>query len=139
MAKQRKLTEKSILSAPAADYMNEAQMAFFRQQLLDLHEATCARIQEARSQMATPLEFADPSDRASFEEQSSISLRILEREQRLLPKIAQSLKRISAGDYGYCLESGEPIGIARLLARPTAEYCAEVKHLKELKEQHYKD
>lgn len=75
---------------------------------------------------------------AQITEQSDIALRIVEREQRLLPKIQQALKRIRLGTYGYCLESGEPIGIPRLLARPTAEYCADVKALKEIKEHQYR-
>ena len=119
--------------------MNAEQLDFFRGRLLDLHESTRARIQEAKEQMGSPMDFSDPSDRATCEEESNIALRILEREQKLLPKIQQSLERIRSGDYGYCLDSGEPIGIPRLLARPTAEYCAEVKTLKEIKEHQYKD
>lgn len=96
-----------------------------------------ARIKEAKDQMEAPMDFSDPSDRATSEEQSSIALRIVDREQKLLPKIRQSLERIRLGEYGYCMESGEEIGILRLLARPTAEYCAEVKALKEMKEHHF--
>lgn len=136
---EKLLTEAQIKKAPESEYMNDAQLAFFRQRLIELHEATNVRIQEAKDQMATPPEFNDDNDRASWEEQNSISLRILDREQKLLPKILQSLERIRLGDYGYCLESGEPIGILRLLARPTAEYCAEVKAVKEIKEHSYRD
>ncbi len=132
-----KLSEKQILKAPKSDYMNSDQLEFFREKLLDLHKSTLERIQEAKDQMVSPMDFSDPSDRATSEEQSNLALRIVEREQKLLPKIQQSLERIRSGDYGYCLESGEPIGIPRLLARPTAEYCAEVKTLKEIKEHHY--
>ena len=133
------LTEKQIKAAPKSEYMNEKQLAFFKKRLMELHEATSVRIQEAKQQMASPPEFNDESDRASWEEQSSISLRILDREQKLLPKIQQSLERIRLGEYGYCLESGEPIGIPRLLVRPTAEYCADVKALQETKEFFYRD
>ena len=136
---QSTLTEKQILDAPESDYMNEGQLAFFKSRLLELHKTTNERILEAKSQMASPPEFNDESDRATWEEQCSIALRILDREQKLLPKISQSLERIRLGDYGYCLESGESIGIARLLARPTAEYCAEVKAVKEMKEKVYRD
>lgn len=132
------ITEEQILKAPASEYMNQEQLDFFTQRLLDLYQSTSERIQEAKAQMVSPMDFSDPSDRATSEEESNIALRILEREQKLLPKIHQSLERIRNGEYGYCLESGEPIGIPRLLARPTAEYCAEVKTLKELKEHHYK-
>ena len=89
--------------------------------------------------MVNPMDSSDLNDRASSEEQSSVALRIVDREQKLLPKIQQSLERIRLGEYGYCMESGEPIGIARLLARPTAEYCTEVKTLKEMKEHQYRD
>lgn len=135
----RELSGKQILEAPESDYMNADQLEFFRRRLVELHESTRARIQEAKDQMSTPIAESDPNDRASSEEQSSIALRVVDREQKLLPKIQQSLERIRLGTYGYCLESDEPIGIPRLLARPTAEYCAEVKALKEIKEHQYKD
>ncbi|MCG8611938.1 MAG: TraR/DksA C4-type zinc finger protein [Pseudomonadales bacterium] len=133
------LSEEEILQDKESNYMNDAQLAFFRQRLIDLHDSTCIRIQEAKDQMVTPMGFSDPNDRASCEEQSDIALRIVDREQKLLPKIQQALERIRLDTYGYCLESGEPIGIPRLLARPTAEYCAEVKALKEMKEHKYKN
>lgn len=133
------LTEKQIKEAPESDYMNAEQLEFFKNKLLELYESTSARIQEAKEQMASPLDDSDPNDRATLEEQSNIALRIVEREQKLLPKIRQSLERIRLETYGYCLESAEPIGIPRLLARPTAEYCAEVKEVKEIKEEQYKD
>lgn len=131
-------SEAEILAAPESDYMNTEQLAFFRQRLISLHESTCARIKDAKEQMIKPMDVGDETDRASSEEQSAISLRIVDREQKLLPKIQQSLERIRLGDYGYCLESGEPIGIKRLLARPTAEYSTEVKALKEIKEHNFK-
>lgn len=136
-SKTKKLSEKQILRARQSDYMNPDQLEFFRERLLDLHKSTSARIKEVKNQMVSPMDFSDPNDRATSEEQSRIALRIVEREQKLLPKIRQSLERIQSGDYGYCLESGEPIGIPRLLARPTAEYCAEVKAEKEIKERQY--
>ena len=138
-AKIRKLSEKQILEAPESDYMNADQLEFFRQKLVELHDSTLARIQEAKDQMSAPIAESDPNDRATSEEQSSIALRVVDREQKLLPKIQQSLERIRLGNYGYCLETEEPIGIPRLLARPTAEYCAEVKALKEIKEHQYRD
>lgn len=137
-AKNALLTKKDILAASEEDYMNEAQLAFFENLLLELHETTVARVREAKEHMTSSFDTSDVSDRATWEEQASISLRIVEREQKLLPKIQQSLDRIRSKDFGYCMESGEPIGIPRLLARPTAEYCAEVKAIKEIKEQSYK-
>ena len=137
--KTSNISEAMILAAPDSQYMNSEQLEFFKQRLLDLYKSTCNQINEARNKMVKPMESSDPNDRASSEEQSSVALRIVDREQKLLPKIQQSLERIRLGEYGYCMESGEPIGIARLLARPTAEYCTEVKTLKEMKEHHYRD
>lgn len=133
------LSEEQILQAPDENYMDAEQLAFFRKKLIELYDSTCLRIQEAKEQMVAPMDFSDPSDRASCEEQSEIALKIVDREQKLLPKIRQSLERITEGSYGYCEESGEPIGIPRLLARPTAEFCTEVKALKEIEEHHYRD
>ncbi len=133
------LTEEQIIKAPESEYMNADQLVFFKCRLIDLQKSTNERVQEAKDQLASPPELNDENDRASWEEQNSISLRILDREQKLLPKILQALERIRLGDYGYCMESGEPIGIPRLLARPTAEYCADVKAIKETKENFYRD
>ena len=133
------LNEAELIESPESDYMNEKQLAFFKNKLIALYESTDAHIQEARKQMSRPIDDAsDSNDRASWGEQANISLRIVEREQKLLPKIKKALERIPLGTYGYCLESGEPIGIQRLLIRPTAEYCAEVKSVQEQKEDHYR-
>ncbi len=133
------LTEEQIKEAPESEYMNEEQLAFFKSKLVELYDSTSLHIQEAKDQMSRPIDdSSDSNDRASWEEQANIALRIVEREQKLLPKIKKALERIRSGEYGYCLESGEPIGIPRLLLRPTAEYCAEVKAVQELKEEHYK-
>ena len=134
----RGLTEEQVKQAPEQDYMNKAQLELFKALLIELHETTRARIQEAKDEMSSPTDLSDESDRASWKEQCAISLHIVDREQKLLPKIQQALARIRLGDYGYCQESGEPIGIPRLLVRPTAEYCADVKTVKEIKENAYK-
>lgn len=132
------LTKDNLLQAPADEYMNEAQLAFFRQLLEDLRRETMNSIEAAKQQLASPPEMNDEADRASYEEESRLALRIVDRERRLLPKIDAAVKRIASRDYGYCLESGEPIGIPRLLARPTAELCAEVKTLNERRELTYR-
>ena len=138
MAPQSSL-EKQILDAPETDYMNAEQLAFFRNKLIELHDTTRERIRDAKEQMLSPPELSDLSDRASWEEQCALLMRVVDREQKLLPKIQQSLERIRHETYGYCLESGEPIGIPRLLARPTAEFCADVKVFREMKEHAYRD
>jgi DnaK suppressor protein len=132
------ITEEQIKIASESDYMSEAQLEFFKQRLIDLHDNITARIDENKSLMASSPDLNDDNDRASWEEQNSISLRILEREQKMRPKIKQALRRIGLGDYGFCLETGEPIGIPRLLIRPTAEYSADVKALQEIKEKLYR-
>ena len=130
-------SEEDIRNAPGSDYMNDAQLAFFKAYLIELHDITRAHIRNAKQEMANRPELTDPSDLASWEEQCAILLRIVDREQKLLPKIQQALERIRLGEYGYCEETGEPIGIPRLLARPTTEYCADVKLCQELKEHVY--
>lgn len=129
--------ELKILNAPESEYMNDEQLAFFKQRLIDLHDTTREHIRDAKEQMLSPPDITDPSDKATWEEQCALLIRIVEREQRLLPKIQQSLERIRLNEYGYCLESGEPIGVARLMARPTAEYSADVKAMMEMKEHIY--
>lgn len=127
-------SEQKLIQASESDYMDQAQLEFFKLRLTELREVTLNRIDEVKQQMQISPDLSDDSDRASWEEQCAISLRIVDREQKLLPKIAQALHRIRHGTYGYCLETDEPIGVPRLLARPTAEYCADVKQVQEIKE-----
>ncbi|CAA0080751.1 RNA polymerase-binding transcription factor DksA [Zhongshania aliphaticivorans] len=122
---------------PATPYMNEQQLAFFSSHLLTLKSETLACIYRAQKSLSDRPELNDEADLAQYEEESRMALRIVDRETKLLPKIDAALERIRIGDYGYCLSSGEPIGTARLLIRPTAEYCAEVKKQMEEKEKHY--
>lgn len=105
---------------PAQQYMCSDQLAFFRERLerermvlLDAAQATVAELQELA---ATP----DPSDRASLEEDHALELRLRGRELQQLQAIEQALLRVRDGTYGWCEQSGEPIGLARLVARPTA-------------------
>ncbi|MCH8498677.1 MAG: RNA polymerase-binding protein DksA [Marinobacter sp.] len=133
------LTKEALLAASPEDYMNADQLAYFRELLLVLRQETMDNIEQAKQQLANPPESNDDADRAQYEEESRLALRIVDRERKLLPKIDAALRRIDLGDYGYCLESGEPIGIARLLVRPTAELSAEVKALNERRETIYRD
>lgn len=130
-------TKEQLLNAPEYEYMNEEQLKFFKLLLIELHDSTRERIREAKEQIHSPPDASDPSDRATWEEQCAILMRIVDREQKLLPKIQLSLERIRIGEYGYCIETGEPIGIPRLLARPTAEVCADVKLCQELTEHNF--
>ncbi|MDD3674651.1 RNA polymerase-binding protein DksA [Thauera propionica] len=125
------LTEAEIRKAPLDDYMSPRQLAFFRaklieerDQLLESAHRTTLHLQEFES---TP----DPSDRASLEEDHTLELRVRDRERKLLHKIDEALVRIDNGSYGWCEDTGEPIGIARLLARPTATLSVEAQEIHE--------
>ena len=133
------LTEKQIRRAPKKDYMNEAQLEFFKNHLLELKRETISHIEEARQRLADANRETDELDRALTEEENRLRLRIADRESKLLPKIDEALKRIEEGEYGWCAETGEPIGIERLLLRPTATLCAEAKARQERLERNYRD
>ena len=124
-------TEADCRSAPAEDYMSARQLAFFRARLeaerdalLDSAHRTTLHLQEYESP-------ADPADRASLEEDHTLELRVRDRERKLLHKIDEALVRIDNGSYGWCEDTGEPIGIARLLARPTATLSVEAQEIHE--------
>jgi DnaK suppressor protein len=118
-------------------YMNSKQLMFFEARLQALKKETLRNIKNAQGSLSERPELKDEADLAQHEETLSLALRSVKRETKLLPKIDAAVKRIRDGEYGYCLESGEAIGVDRLSIRPTAEYCAEVKHQMEEKEKHY--
>ena len=117
------------------EYMNEQQKAHFRKILgswkLELMEEVDSTIHHLREE---PSNFADPSDRASQEEEFSLELRTRDRERKLIKKINEALELIEDDDYGYCDACGIEIGIRRLEARPTASLCIDCKTLAEIKE-----
>lgn len=133
------LTEKQIRRAAKKDYMNDKQLAFFKELLVELKRETIGHIEDARTRLAEAHRETDELDRALNEEENRLRLRIADRESKLLPKIEEALKRIESGDYGFCEETGEPIGIERLLLRPTATLCAEAKARQERMERNYRD
>ena len=132
------LTKQKILKAPKKNYMNKEQLEFFQSHLEDLKKETFTHIKDAKDRLSNPPSCSDEVDRAQHEIDSMLFLRIVERESKL-PKIDKAIMRIKSGDYGYCVETGEPIGIERLISRPTAEFCAEVKTVNEEKEKHFID
>ena len=81
----------------------------------------------------------DPADRATIEEEHALELRTRDRERKLLKKVQAAIKRIDDGDYGWCEETGEPIGVARLLARPTATLSLEAQERREIKQKMFGD
>lgn len=131
------ITEADLLKMPTQQYMNQVQLAFFRDRLLAL-KREIAQNAYATSDNLRSTEFQiDPSDRATQEEEHSIELRVRDRERKLLRKIDQALARIDDGSYGYCEETGEPIGLRRLLARPTATLSVEAQQRRERRERVY--
>ena len=114
------LTDAEILAMPDTEYMNNVQMAYFRRKLSilkqDILNSAGATTEHLREDTVV---VPDPADRATIEEEHALELRTRDRERKLLKKIEQSIARIDAGDYGYCDETGEAIGVGRLIARPT--------------------
>lgn len=133
------LTEKQLLRAPNKNYMNEEQLAFFRQRLLDQKKELMDRLEESRQELTIEHRECDEIDRASVEETISLKLRALDRDTKLLPKIEEALRRIDDGSYGYCESTGQQIGIERLLLRPTATFSTEEKNRREEIEQAYRE
>ena len=134
------LTDAEVLAMSDDDYMNEKQMAFFRLKLQTLKRDMHINAGEtAENLREDTVVVPDPADRATIEEEHALELRTRDRERKLLKKIEQSIARIDAGDYGYCDETGEPIGVGRLLARPTATLSLEAQQRRELKQKMYGD
>jgi len=134
------LTEAEVNAMPDAEYMNDMQMAFFRHKLSilkqDIHNSAGATTEHLREDTVV---VPDPADRATIEEEHALELRTRDRERKLLKKIEQSIARIDSGDYGYCDETGEPIGVGRLMARPTASLSLEAQQRRELKQKMFGD
>ncbi len=130
-------TEAELLRMPAKEYMNEAQLAFFRNMLATQRDELLANAGETTEHLRETPSVPDPADRATIEEEHALELRTRDRERKLMKKIEQSLTRIEAGDYGFCDETGEPIGLKRLLARPTANLSIEAQQRRELKQKMY--
>lgn len=133
------ISEAELLKLPEKDYMNAVQMEFFRNRLQSMKAEILDNARETGEHLKENEVFADPNDRATVEEENMLEQRVRDRERKLLKKIDQALARIGEGDYGYCLETGEPIGIPRLLARPTAELCIEAQEKHERMEKLFAD
>ncbi len=136
-----KLTEQDIINWNGSDddYMNEDQLEFFREKLLALQEELIEKASVTTSHMQEHELAPDPADRASQEEEYALELRTRDRERKLLMKIQESLREIDEGDYGFCHDTGEPIGLRRLLARPTATLSVEAQERRERMKKQYAD
>ena len=136
-SKTKHLTEAEVLKMPKSDYMNAAQLRFFKEKLLELQRELRDNA-GATTEHLRELSFApDPADRATLEEEHALELRTRDRERKLLKKIDGALARIQDGSYGFCEETGEPIGLQRLIARPTATLSIEAQERREMKQKLY--
>ncbi len=134
------LTDAEILAMPDDEYMNETQLAFFRHKLVKLKTDMLSNAGETSEHLREDTVIVpDPTDRATIEEEHALELRTRDRERKLLKKIDQSIASVDAGTYGFCEETGENIGVGRLLARPTAHLSLEAQQRHELKQKMFGD
>ncbi|MCE2027267.1 TraR/DksA family transcriptional regulator [Sessilibacter corallicola] len=131
------ITKQQLLSMPESEYMNDVQLSFFRSLLIEQKDEIEAQLVGVRDLMNDQAKEADELDRALVEEENRQRLRIADRQTKLMRKVVKTLNLIDEGEYGYCKVSGEPIGLPRLLIRPTADLCAEEKARQESRENHY--
>lgn len=136
-----KLTDEDILNMSDSDYMNEIQLEYFKNKLLE-NEAEILENAKKTTQAFQEQEtnyIADPSDRATIEEEYALELRTRDRERKLLQKIRKALQLIESGEYGFCEDTGEAIGLKRLVARPTATLSIEAQERREKMQKHFAD
>ena len=132
-------SEGELLKMSESDYMNEQQLAFFKYRLQEMERELLQNADETTEHLRETVIVPDPADRATIEEEHALELRTRDRERKLLKKVQQALGRIESGEYGYCEETGDPIGIPRLLARPTATLSLEAQQRREIKQKMYGD
>jgi DnaK suppressor protein len=134
------LSDAELIAMPDSEYMNDVQMAAFRLKLVALKVGILSNAGETTEHLREDTSvMPDPADRATIEEEHALELRTRDRERKLLKKIEQAITRIDANEYGYCDETGEPIGVGRLLARPTATLSLEAQQRRELKQKMFGD
>ncbi len=126
--------------SPDEPFMNERQLDYFRQKLIDWKDALLREGQDTLNTLQNePLREPDITDRASSETDWSIELRTRDRQRKLIAKIDAALRRIDDGDYGYCDVTGEPISLKRLEARPIATMTLEAQERHERQEKISRD
>ena len=133
----KQLSEADLMKATERDYMNEAQLAFFKLRLMEIRAQLLNNADDTGQHLRENEVTTDPSDRATLEEEYTLELRTRDRERKLLKKVEKSIKLIDDGEYGFCEETGEPIGIPRLLARPTATLSLEAQERRERMQKMY--
>lgn len=132
-------TEQELLAMPESDYMNSVQLEFFKDRLRTLELEILANAGATTENLRETQFVPDPADRATIEEEHALELRTRDRERKLLKKVQQSIALIDSGEYGWCEETGEPIGIPRLLARPTATLSLEAQERREKRQKMFGD
>lgn len=123
------------------EYMNELQLEYFRQKLLNWKKSLLSQSKDTLEELVTQggLNQPDQNDRASLEADKALELRTRDRARKLISKINSALQRIEDGAYGYCEDTGEPIGLDRLEARPIATLSIEAQERHERMEKTYDD
>ena len=136
-----KLTEQDIINwnGPEEEYMNEDQLAFFRELLVKQQDELIENASNTATELKKHETAPDPADRATQEEEYARELRTRARERKLLGKIQATIRLIDEGEYGYCQDTGEPIGLKRLLARPTATLSVEAQERRERMKKQFAD
>ena len=132
-------SEKELLAQSPDDYMSPAQLDFFKRRLQAMESELRANAGETTEHLRETVLVPDPADRATIEEEHALELRTRDRERKLIKKVQQALASIDAGDYGFCEETGDPIGLQRLLARPTATLSVEAQQRRELRQRQFGD
>ncbi len=127
MTKPTRAEQEKILAMPSEDYMNPAQQDYFRRLIRHERQEVLDHIDQMKQQLQEDPETGDEGDIAIREEQLRLLFRQIDRESRLLPKYDAALIRLENGEYGFCRDTGEPIGLQRLLLRPTAELILKPK------------
>lgn len=130
------LTEQELLSMSEDRYMDQAQIAFFRDRLIKRKAELEDRIESYRLGLKDAIRAPDEADFASNEEQRNISINMLSLERNKVLEVGKALEALEAGDYGYCLDSGYPIGVQRLLIKPETFYSVESMRAQEAQQRH---
>ena len=139
MATKKLLTEQEFLAMGEDDYMNDAQLAFFKHRLTQMENELQKNADKTTETLRETTVVPYPAYRSKNEEENALELRTRDRERKLLKKVKAALKRIEDGDYGWCEETGEPIGVARLVARPPATLSLDAQQRRELKQKMFGD
>ena len=139
-ARKTKTLPEDYTPSDDEPFMNEKQRAYFRRKLLDWRDEILRSTKETLEHLQNDSEqHADIADRATSESERALELRARDRQRKLISKIDDALTRIDDGSYGYCEETGEPISLKRLDARPIATLSVEAQERHERRERVYRD